>query len=226
MFYYLGVDIGGGENTWAVALVEEGSAGKIALYLEGLSFAGQRKVALSEIERFCLSERVLGIAIDAPLSFSLNLEKGFRASDRRLRELLPREYRSWVLSYHGLMGIPIRAYFFAKHLSPYCGTIIETHPRAGLYFILPEERKVLAWKYKRSGLSEEETRWLKEFLEEKFSLSISDAFESSVMRKEGILDALMCALTAFTYHRFPERLLFLPSEEGLEGFGPFVVLNF
>lgn len=224
MFYYLGVDIGGGENTWAVALCEEHLSGKLRLEEGILSPAGIRRVAMTEIESFCHAERVLGVAVDAPLSFSLALEKGFRASDRKLRELLPRGCRSWVLSYHGLMGIPIRAYLLAGKLSPYCGTIIETHPRAGLFFILPEERRNLSLKYKGEGLSSEEILWLADFLKERFCLEISQRTVTSLLAKEGILDALICALTVWAYHRAPERLLFLPSEEGLQGYGPFVVL--
>lgn len=225
MFHYVGVDIGGGENTWALVLREERPKGEVILHREALSLAGPKRVSLSEIEQFCQTEKVLAVAIDAPLSFSPTLEKGFRKSDKTLRDLLPKDYKNWVLSYHGLMGIPIRAYLFAKRISPYCGTIIETHPRAGLFFILPEERRVLASKYKRGGLSTEELSWLVDHLRAKYDIVIPGDCSDLFFGKEGLIDALICALTAWAYHRFPERLIFLPQDEGLEGFGPFVVLE-
>jgi len=119
------------------------------------------------------------------------------------------------------MAVPIRALLLSEALSPFCGTIIETHPRASFYFCLPENKKELAFIYKKS-LPEDEKDFLIRWLKEKFNLSIDFEFNLT----EGILDAIMCALACYFYHRIPEKLIFLPGEEALKGFGPFVVISF
>ena len=221
MFYYLGIDIGGGANTWALALERHPSEKKLSLVSGELSLKDKPSpVSLQEICEFLFKRRVLVTALDAPLSFSLALEKGLRRSDQALRELLPSKAKSWVLSYHGLMGIPLRAYLLAKSISPYCGTILETHPRASLYFLLPNAKREIAFKYKKEGLSEAEILWLRDFLRELFSLDAP----LDLLKRDGVLDALICALTAYLYQKAPEKLFFLPQEEDLEGFGPFVVI--
>lgn len=220
MFYYLGIDLGGEERTYALALKEKEGR----LFLErALSFKEEpfKGVSLKEILDFVMKERVLVTAIDAPLSFSLYNEKGYRKADRALRELLPGKKKSWVLSYHALMGIPLRGFLLAKALSPYCGAIFETHPRASLYFLLPEPQKALSEKYKKESLEKDEALFLEAFFKEKFGLAVP----SSLFEKDDLVDALLCALTGYLYFKAPERLYFLPQEEGLSGFGPFVVIK-
>ncbi len=219
MFSYLGVDLGGASNTWGVVLRELPEKG---LFLEkGLSLKekGLVAVSLEEILAFVRGNRVLATSMDAPLHFSLKIAKGFRRSDLTLRELLPKEYRRWVLSYHALMGIPLRGYLLAQKLSPYCGAILETHPRASLYFMLPEEKKYLAHKYKREGLVQEEKRFLQTYFQKNFSLDLP----LYVFENGDFLDALVCALVSYLYIKNPESLFFLPQEEDLTGFGPFVI---
>jgi len=220
MFYCLGIDLGGEEKTFALALKEKEGRLSLerALSLKEEPFKG---VSLKEILDFVIKERVLVTAIDAPLSFSPFIEKGYRKADLVLRELLPGKKKSWVLSYHALMGIPLRGFLLARGLSPYCGAILETHPRASLYFLLPEPQKALSEKYKKGGLEKEEALFLEEFFKEKFGLAVP----FSLFEKDDLVDALLCALTGYFYLKNPEKLHFLPQEEGLSGFGPFVVLK-
>ncbi|PMP61413.1 MAG: hypothetical protein C0197_05685 [Caldimicrobium thiodismutans] len=221
MFYYLGVDLGGGEKTFAVAIREKTNVG---LHIEkslSLKNNSPKPSSMVEIIEFVRKNPVLGTAIDAPLSFSINLEKGFRASDLALRSLLPREYRKWVLSYHALMGIPLRGLLLAQKLSPYCGAILETHPRASFFFLLPKEKRYLAHKYKREPLEEEEINYLKNYFKKLFSIELTHTFFY-----DDLLDALICALTSYLFFKKPEKLLFLPQEEkDLFGFGPFVIIG-
>ncbi|MGB9761960.1 MAG: DUF429 domain-containing protein [Caldimicrobium thiodismutans] len=221
MFYYLGVDLGGGEKTFAVAIREKTNVG---LHIEkslSLKNNSPKPSSMVEIIEFVRKNPVLGTAIDAPLSFSINLEKGFRASDLALRSLLPREYRKWVLSYHALMGIPLRGLLLAQKLSPYCGAILETHPRASFFFLLPKEKRYLAYKYKKELLEEEEIDYLKNYFKKLFSLKLTH-----LIFYDDLLDALICALTSYLFFKKPEKLLFLPQEEkDLFGFGPFVIIG-
>ncbi len=210
-FLFLGVDLGGEENTWAVAVDREGNP------FPGLSLPEGEPVALAEILDFIRKNRVLAAALDAPISFSLTDRKGLREADHRLREILRGEggEPGWVVSYHALMGIPVRGLLLAEALAPMVGTIIETHPRAALYLALPQEKKSLVKTYK--GLRPEAEAALRELWRALFP-------EENPRRiTHGLLDASVCALTARAYHLAPENLLFLPSS-GSRGFGPFVVL--
>ncbi|MCS7199500.1 MAG: DUF429 domain-containing protein [Caldimicrobium sp.] len=222
MFYFLGIDLGGSKNTWVVAL-KENPYERERLYLceAPLKNNYPGKIPLEEILKFAKENRVLTVAIDAPLSFSLNLEKGWRKSDLTLRSLLPQEGKNWVLSYHALMGIPIRGYLLAQSLCPYVGTILESHPRANLYMILPENRKYLAHKYKKGGLLPEERSFLMSYVTDLFKIELTE----EVIDNSGLLDALLCALVGFYYCRYPEKLTFLPPEEEAIGFGPFVIFK-
>lgn len=221
MFYYLGVDLGGGNNTWAIAIREEEKGLAVERTLS-LKNKNPEACSFEEIFEFVRNYTVLATAIDAPLSYSLTLKKGLRSSDLALKALLPKEYRNWVLSYHALMGIPLRGFLFAEKLSPYCGAIIETHPRASFYFILPEEKKYLAYKYKKSSLDEKEIEYLKFLFKEFFSLALF-AFHFNII---DLFDAILCALTAYLYMKMPEKLVFLPKKEkDLTGYGPFVIIG-
>lgn len=215
------MDLGGESNTWGVILRELPEKGLVLEKGLSLTEKGVVAVSLEEILAYVKANRVLATSIDAPLNFSLKIKKGFRMSDLALKELLPEGYKKWVLSYHALMGIPLRGYLLAQKLSPYCGAILETHPRASLYFMLPEERKYLAHKYKREGLLQEERNFLKTYFQKTFFLDLP----LSVFEKVDFLDALICGLVSYLFMKNPERLLFLPQEEDLTGFGPFVIYH-
>ncbi len=220
MFYFLGVDLGGSSKTYALALKEERKKVKL---IKALSLTEKKIKALSlkEIEIFTKENRVLGCAIDAPLSFSPSIEKGLRKSDQSLRSLLPKKAQGWVLSYHTLMGIPIRGYLLAQNLSPFCGALLKTHPRASFYFLLPEEKRAITFKYKKEALTLEEKTFLSELFSSQFSLEVP----LPIFEHPDSLDALICALTVYFYFKNPEKLLFLPQEEELQGFGPFVIIK-
>ncbi len=222
MVYFLGIDIAGSKNTWIVVLKSEKDLLELCplLSLEN-PFNPNYIEDFSLIIDFCKKYKVLGVAFDAPLSFSLQNKRGFRTSDKTLKNLLPPKAKSWVVSYHTLMAVPIRALLLGEALSPFCGTIIETHPRANLYFCLPESKKELSFTYKKK-ISKQEEKFLIQWLKEKFNLIINFNFKLT----EGVLDAIMCALACYFYHRIPEKLIFLPMEDTHKGFGPFVVMSF
>ncbi len=221
MFYFLGIDIAGSKNTWAVALKKQNNLLNLSPLLSLKSPLQPSPIKdFLPIVDFCKKEKVLAVAIDAPLSFSLKDEKGLRTSDKALKKLLPKKAKSWVVSYHTLMAVPIRALLLSEALSPLCGTIIETHPRASLYFCLPEDKKEISFIYKKKLLLKDE-KFLINWLKEVFQLNIDFEFKLT----EGILDAIMCAIAGYLYHKSPERLLFLPSEENFKGFGPFVIIS-
>ena len=178
---------------------------------------------IKDVIKFCLNYKVLGVGIDAPLSFSLFEDRrGLRSSDRILKEMLPKKAKNWVVSYHTLMAVPLRALLLAEKLSPFCGTILETHPRACFYFSLAEEYKPLAFKYKKENLIAEEVGFILKMFEERFRLK--GLIKESVV--EGVIDAIFCGLAVYFFHRFPEKLKFLPSEPSATGFGPFVIIEF
>ena len=218
MFYFLGIDIGGKDNTWVIVL-EKRDSGWILKPELSLDVSEGRSVALSEILDFAFKNKVLGVAIDAPLSFSVNCNSGLRKSDLELKKLLKQRLKGaerWVVSYNTLMGIPLRSFLLAEKLAPICGAIIETHPRAGLFFLTCEKEPYLAVEYKKS---KEALKKAKEFMFNKFNIES----EVEMPLKEGLIDALVCSITIGLYFYAPERLIFLPAEE-LRGFGPFVVL--
>jgi len=205
--------------------------------LRALSFAESSPTSLTEIWKFVRRQRVLAVALDAPLSFSFKDQRGWRPADRILRDVLRQSGGDpgWVMSYHALMGLPIRALLLAEALSPLVGTILETHPRAGLFLSLPELREeIQKYKSRRSSRGEKarSCRLLWEALG-KIAVALGKRsglvsatgglFPAPPEPSDGLVDALACALTAAAYHLFPENLLFLPPSR--RGFGPFVVFN-
>lgn len=202
---YLGVDVAGARNTW----------------LAGLSAGGNRLVvcpepqlvSLHQVVETCEQTPVVAVAIDAQLTISLSAETGFRASDRRLRELLPPDCRNWVASINSLMAVPVRGQLLAEHLAPLVGTLLETHPRASLLFGLGEEAAGAVRRYKSGGDSGERAidmlweRWAA-----RFDISLDRPPGS-----DGALDALVCATVAYLYHQAPENLLRLREQEADDG---------
>ena len=211
---FLGIDLGGENNTWVIALKRK------TLEVELIPFK-----VLKDIVSFCEKHLVLGVGIDAPLTFGLEDEKGFRKSDEKLKKLLPQEAENWILSYHSLQAIPIRGKVLAEALSPIVGTILETHPRSSLYFLLPEKEKHLAFLYKNpkipSSEKEQTCEKILDFLKKHLNLKIILA-----KLNDGIIDALVCAITAYFFHNFPEKLEFLSYPVNpCFGRGPFVIIK-
>jgi predicted nuclease with RNAse H fold len=209
---YLGVDVAGAKNTWVAGLstAEDGLV---------VSLDAQR-ASLEEIVTCCAEGRVIAAAIDAHLTMSLSAETGFRASDRRLRELLPRDCRNWVASLNSLMAVPVRGQLLAQHLAPLVATLLETHPRASLLFALGDEVEAAVRGYKRVKDGDERaiaTLW------ERWAARFGIASDLTP-RSDGALDALVCATVGYLYHREPEALLRLPEDGPLCGWGPFYVL--
>ena len=62
--------------------------------------------------------------------------------------------RDWVQSQNSLRAVPVRGRQLAEALSPIVGTIIETHPRACLAFVAPDELRDAVDRYKQNGKGE------------------------------------------------------------------------
>lgn len=212
---FLGVDIAGADNTWFTALA---SGEK-----DPVIFTQPAKTTLEALVTFCQQNPVLAVAIDAPLTTSLAAETGFRPSDQQLRQLLPAEFRNWVASTNSLMAVPVRGMLLADHLAPLVGTIIETHPRASLYFGLEKGDEIHAAikGYKTSPNATRLTSMLWQAWEQRFRIQPSD-----IVPTDGALDALVCATIACLYHQEPSALLRLsPGTNELRGRGPFYVFK-
>lgn len=182
------------------------------------------RCSLQHVVQTCEENPVVAVAIDAQLTTSLSAETGFRASDQKLRQLLPRDCRNWVASINSLMAVPVRGLLLAEYLSPLVGTLLETHPRASLLFALGQVAGSAARDYKRGGDFDENAaaelwrRWAARF---------HIRWDPSP-RSDGALDALVCGTVAYLYHHAPETLLHLrerkTGEAGpgtVRGRGPF-----
>lgn len=211
---YLGVDIAGAANTWFTALTT-GS--------EGLRVIQQpKKGTLEGIFEYCCHQDVNAVAIDAQLTTSLSAENGFRPSDEQLRGLLPAEFKNWVASFNSLRAVPVRGMLLADHLSPIVGTILETHPRASLYFGMEKTDTFhTALKgYKQGPDAPQAVRALWRAWSERFHITADE-----IPFEDGALDALICATIASLYHRAPENLIRLSQGTAeARGRGPFYVL--
>jgi len=184
---------------------------------------------LEPIVHFCEEKEVVAIAIDAPLTAALSDSRGKRSSDNELSNLLPRGSK-WVMSVNSMMAVPVRGQLLAEALSPIVGTILETHPRACLFFAAgtsSELREAVAkYKYQdkdkdkvleaKSCVAQLWRMWTKLFgIQSKKSQDSHDA-----------LDALVCATVAYLYHLKPETLTKLVHKALKRyGRGPFIVLS-
>lgn len=211
---YLGVDIAGDRNTWMCALTMSD---------DGLNIAQQPiRASLKEIIEYTEENPVVSAAIDAQLTWAISDKNGFRGSDNELRDLLPKDCRNWVASQNSLMAVPVRGRQLAECLSPIVGTIIETHPRACLFFAnesLIESVKL--YKNKKVNCQEHITRlwqsWIRQF-------GIKDTLEMSAITDDA-LDSLVCATIAYLFHHSPHQLTRLShSATDKRGRGPFFVL--
>lgn len=237
---YLGVDVGGMNNTWMAALSASGD-GLIVVH-------GPCLVSLEEIAGYCEDNDVVAVAIDAQLTAALSEENGFRTSDCELRDMLHqrRGSRNWVASANGLMAVPVRGRLLAEHLAPTVGTLLETHPRASLLFGLgheenQEEIRTAIREYKKKSndtKKEAEARkphvrklwwywsgqhWSGQHWSGHFFHSDS---QSLSVYDDGALDALVCATVAYCFHHAPETLHRLRhGAEHKVGRGPFYVMT-
>jgi len=209
---YLGVDVAGASNTW-VAGLSVGAAG-LRVALE------PRLDSLEGVVATCREGPVVVAGIDAHLTMSLLAETGFRASDRRLRELLPRDCRNWVSSLNSLMAVPVRGQLLAQHLAPLVGTLLETHPRASLLFALGAAVGEAVRGYKAGKDGDQDAIAA---LWERWAARFGVSWEA-VPGSDGALDALVCATTVYIYHRAPEVLMHLKEDGPVRGWGPFYVV--
>lgn len=218
---YLGVDVGGQDNTWMASIVELG----------GRSSVEVSKTTLKNAIFACQKEDALALAIDAQLTFSISRENGFRPSDEKLRDLLHADFRHRVASCNSLMAVPLRGTALAVAASPFIGTVIETHPTACLLLALDKDKEeireaVRGYKTKKGDSAERRVqcrtycqllweRWTKEF-----GLPTNPPKDPC----DGQLDAVVTATVAWLYHKSPERLRKLaPGENDEVGRGPFWV---
>ena len=210
---YLGVDVAGASNTWIAGL--SATDGVLRATLE------PRLASLEGIVDYCREHHVQAVAIDAQLAICLSAENGFRAADMRLRELLG-DCRNWVVSFNGLMAVPIRGRMLSEALAPLVGTILETHPRACLHLGLGEMvgTAVRCYKNKKEpAVAQERVSTLWQAWSGRFAIQCPVPPEN-----DGALDALVCATVAYLYHHAPERLLKLEhTEADIRGRGPFYV---
>ena len=210
---YVGVDIAGAENTWVARLVAENGA----LRLEQAPY----KSSLAAIVQLADERDVVAVAIDGQLSISVADENGFRSSDYALRQLLPSGLRNWVASFNSLSAVPIRARILAETLSPTVATIIETHPRAALYFATTPDLDEAVRGYKKAANAPDLVAQLWQQWSAHFG--IGGALGTPT---DGALDAAVCATIAYLLHHQPDKLLRLRHDEKHKtGRGPFFVLR-
>ena len=219
---YLGVDIAGARNTWMCALAS--AEGHLRIVHDPES------VTLEYIVAYCETEDVLAVSIDAQLSIALSEENGFRTSDLELRDMLPDNCQVWVASFNSLMAVPVRGRLLADNLSPVVGTLIETHPRASLYFALGPGALHATRQYKKKHNKEND--------EQKAARgrALVDLWEQwcdcyriespYIPVDDGALDALVCATVAHQFHHAPEQLYKLRHDVPAKtGDGPFYVIR-
>ena len=207
---FVGVDIAGGENTWAAGVTPTEGGLRIAF--------GPKQASPDQLLAILTSSPALAVAIDGQLSLALSDANGFRSSDMELRSLLPRDCQTWVASANSLMAVPLRANLLAERISSDVGTVLETHPRASLLLELGSSFLPDIREYKRSP--ECVARLLSAWTE-RFGLHGGVSANT-----DGALDALVCATVAYCFHESPRRLRFLRHVAAdRRGRGPFVVLD-
>jgi predicted nuclease with RNAse H fold len=218
---FLGVDLGGAGNTWVTGLVATGAGACVALE--------PQQMTLEQVAAVCRERQVLAVAMDAHLSMGLADESGFRDGDRELRQELPKQARAWVGSFNSMMAIPIRGHLLGQALAPLVGTLLETHPRASLWFALEQEHREALFGYKRrSGQSRADYLACGPPRVEALWRAWGARFQLEGQVREpteGGLDALACATVGWLYHRRPEALWRLGGRRpGATGHGPFYVV--
>lgn len=211
--YYLGIDVAGASNTWIALLACDA--------YENLRIVSRpRKATLREIKTLADDSHVVAAVVDAQLTASIDDETGFRSSDRELRSMLPGDCKNWVASINSLMAVPVRGQLIAAALGTAVGTVIETHPRACLYFASARQQLRDACRSYKSDSPEAIERLWRDWLS-RFGIACDD-----VPRSDGALDAVVCATIGWLFHRHPRRLRKLGHDQpDRVGRGPFYVLE-
>lgn len=210
---FIGVDIAGSKNTWVACLVKDGNR----VLLEQPPYLAK----LSDIVQLAEERDITAVAIDGQLSISISDENGFRSSDNELRQLLPSNFITWVASFNSLASVPIRARILSENLSPSVATIIETHPRASLYFALTATLDSALRNYKKgpNAAHEVDQLWRAWCLQFGVQGSLGNL-------TDGALDAAICATVAYLSHYQPEKLLRLRhTAKDKTGRGPFLIVT-
>jgi predicted nuclease with RNAse H fold len=209
---FLGVDIGGEQSTWICTLIRTGR-GRLRAEI-------CRPDSLANIVEYVKKNFIQAVCIDAPLTWSLGDKAGFRASDLELKGMLPSDCRNWVLSQNSLMAVPVRGQQLSEFLSPIIGTIIETHPRACLYFSNKSLIHSIKQYKKKDGQKHRDILW--QSWGSKFGINFQAIKDQE---SDNALDSLVCSTIAYLFHYSPQRLSRLsdpsPNERGR---GPFYVL--
>ena len=215
---YLGIDIGGQDNTWMAVIRENG--GEVPV-------VEVQQTSLQKIVARCKDDNnVLAVAIDGQLTFSITQENGFRLSDLELKKQLGERFENRVASYNSLMAVPVRGRNLADTISPFVGTIIETHPTACLLLGLDASDGCVANAievYKHSG---EERSPACQLLWERWCSKFELTADLPNQIRDGHVDALVTATVAWLYNRKPEQLQRLTDDVSDEvGRGPFWVVK-
>jgi predicted nuclease with RNAse H fold len=178
--------------------------------------------ALLEVVDLVSEKDFIACAIDAPLTF-IPQSKKWRLSDIELRCLLDKDFKNWVQSPNSMQAVPLRAQQLTSLILPYVSTIIETHPRSSLAFILNKKNEAL----KRYKTSLKHLNKLKELIFNRLSSLLNTSFTMSAkeIETDGALDAFICALISFIYIKDYKRLYKLPLGAGARGFAPFYVFK-
>jgi len=179
------------------------------------------RASLKQIIQYAEEYPVVATAIDAQITWSTSDEKGFRTSDYELRRLLPNDCRNWVASQNSLAAVPVRGRQLAECLSPIVGTIIETHPRACLFFAhksLLESVK----SYKKANAQPHRKKLWKAWAN-RFAIDVAPV---AMDITDDALDSIVCATLAYLFHHSPQQLQQLPySAADKRGRGPFFILR-
>lgn len=212
---FVGVDVAGEKRTWVATLRLSG---------ESLELAEEPKpMSLEPIVHLCEEQEAVAVALDAPLTAALTDKHGRRSADEELASLLPPACQ-WVMAANSMMAVPFRGQLLAEALSPVVGTILETHPRACLFFASGPRQDLRNAVDKYKGKSAEATEHVKLLWNtwvDLFKICGAKAHQS-----HDALDSLVCATVAYLYHAKPEALRKLVHKAVKRyGRGPFFVLD-
>lgn len=210
---FLGVDVAGANNTWSCALTDEGGRAAVWAHPEGSTLVGIRASADKD--------NVVAVAIDAQLTGAISEERGFRSSDEEIRRSLPGKYRNWVASANSLMAVPVRGRMLADALAPSVPTIIETHPRACLWFMLGADYSADIENYKKGSDTGQACARLAAAWRERFRIDgVRD------LNCDGAVDALVCATVAYAIFHEPKLVRKLANTSAdRRGRGPFCIVT-
>lgn len=122
MGFHVGVDVAGMDNTWITTLDSNGILIQTPLLMN-----------LENIVDYCLGNNADSITIDAPLSYAIDEENGFRDCEKRLQQWLQDHGFSqfYVQSANSLQAVTTRGRLLAEELlmRDFKGAILETVPR-------------------------------------------------------------------------------------------------